>query len=110
MNTLLVIGMIVFYTSVPVAYLQEDTTFMLRFSRAPRSNVIVLLCRETAGSTSVSGASYFMNSTRINDHPQFRTSDDGGLAFKIMRGLEAIYSCGNESTKPLSNNVSLIGQ
>ena len=110
MNPLLVVGLIVFCTSVPIAYLQEDTAFMLRFNREQNSNTIVLLCRETASSTDVSGASYFMNGARINDLSQFITSDNGGLTFQIKRELEAIYSCGNESTRPLSNNRSLIGE
>ena len=110
MNTLLVIGLIMFCTSIPIAYLQEDTAFMVYFNREPNSNIIVLLCRETASSTDISSASYFMNGTRINDLSPFITSSNGGLTFKIKRELEAIYSCGNESTRPLSNNRSLIGE
>lgn len=83
---------------------------MLRFIRGLRSNIIQFYCCDSAGSLDISGVSYFLNGSRINDNDQFVTSDDGGLSFEITRDLERGYSYGNESTRSLSNNRSLIGE
>ena len=110
MNVILVVVTAVLYTSVPVAYLQEqdDTPLMLRFSREQESNVILFHCRDSVTSNTISDASYFLNGSRINDKGIL--TSDGGLSITIKRDSEGVYSCGNETTRSLSNNKSFIGE
>ena len=46
---------------------------------------------------------------RESDPGRFIVSDNT-LVFVITRDIEGVYSCGNESARPLSNNRSLIGE
>ena len=90
------------------------SSYRLEFMRLPNSNIITLTCQESTTLSNIPGAFYFLNGSdlqRINPNGLIASNDKpGSVTFQITREYEGWYSCGNESTRPLSNNISLIGE
>lgn len=93
----------------------EESTFKLRFNREAGSNFVQLFCQESARATvtDIPDAYFFIDDSLItrSDSGPFTHSNSGSrLEFIITRDLEGFYSCGNKSTRPLSNGVPLVGK
>ena len=92
---------------------ESENPFKLRFDRPQGSNLIKLFCQERIGATftEIRDASFFIDGSVINssDSSPF-THSATRLTFSMTRDLEGLYSCGNESIRPQSNLVPLVGE